>query len=159
MHAFLITTLDFRAWRFAVVGLANTAIGLTVIFACKALLGLGDLEANLIGYSAALILGFALNKRWTFEHRGKTSEALGRYLLVLAAAYLSNLTLVLFAIEVMGVGSYWAQAFGVVPYAMTGYLGSRFFAFAKLKLAASEAPGQISRARARRIRRNQDYER
>lgn len=125
-----LALMDFRLRRFAVVGVANTVFGLALIFACKALLGFGDLAANFTGYALALLAGFALNKRWTFGHRGDTAGALGRYLLVLAAAYLANLGVTLYAIDVMHVGSYWAQAMGVVPYAITGYLGSRLFAFA-----------------------------
>lgn len=128
---FLVTVLDRRAWRFAAVGIANTTLGLALIFGCKAFLGVGDVAANLVGYAIALLMGFALNKHWTFEHRGDTAHAMGRYLLVLVAAYAANLGTVLFAIDLMHLGGYWAQALGVVPYAATGYLGSRFFAFAK----------------------------
>lgn len=126
----MIALVDFRARRFAIVGAANTVLGLALIFACKALLGFGDAAANFTGYALALLAGFALNKRWTFGHRGDTASAFGRYLLVLAAAYLANLCVTLFSIDVLHVGSYWAQAIGVVPYAIIGYLGSRLFAFA-----------------------------
>lgn len=125
-----LALLDFRLRRFVLVGVANTILGLALIFACKAFLGLGDVAANFVGYATALLAGFAANKRWTFGHRGDTAGALGRYLLVLAAAYLVNLCVTLYAIDVVHMGSYWAQAAGVVPYAITGYLGSRLFAFA-----------------------------
>lgn len=121
--------LDRRAWRFAAVGVANTAVGLALIFAGKAILGMGDAAANFAGYAIALLAGFALNKRWTFGHKGGTVGALGRYLGVLLAAYLANLSVTLWAIDALHVGSYWAQAAGVVPYALLGYLGCRFVAF------------------------------
>lgn len=126
--------LDFRLARFAVVGLANTFIGLTVIFACKGLLGMGDVSSNLLGYGVAVMLGFVLNKRWTFEHAGEPASAFARYLLVLALAYAANLAATLYAIDVLQLNSYVAQAAGIVPYALTGYLGGRWFAFAPSKL-------------------------
>jgi putative flippase GtrA len=122
--------LDFRLGRFAAVGVSNTCIGLSVIFACKAWLGLGDVAANATGYGVALLLGFALNRQWTFEHRGKPSTAFLRYLLVLALSYAANLATTLGAIHILHLDSYVAQAFGIVPYALVGYLGARLFAFA-----------------------------
>jgi putative flippase GtrA len=122
--------LDIRLARFVVVGLANTFVGLSVIFAGKAWLGMDDVRANLLGYGVAVLLGFALNKRWTFEHTGDAAGAFMRYLLVLLLAYAANLATTLYAIEVLHLDSYLAQALGVAPYAITGYLGSRWFAFA-----------------------------
>lgn len=127
--------LDFRLGRFAIVGLANTFVGLSGIFACKGFLGMGDVQANLLGYGVALLLGFAVNKRWTFEHSGEPVSAFVRYLLVLAVAYGANLATTLCAIDLLHLDSYVAQAVGVVPYALTGYLGARLFAFAPSRLA------------------------
>lgn len=129
MNAAMHHLLDRRVRRFAAVGVANTALGLALIFAGKAILGLGDVTANFGGYAIALLAGFALNKRWTFEHRGGTAAALGRYVSVLLAAYVANLSVTVWAIDALHVDSYWAQAAGVVPYALLGYLGCRFFAF------------------------------
>lgn len=125
--------LDFRLARFVIVGLANTFIGLSVIFACKALLGMGDVLANLLGYGVAVLLGFALNKRWTFEHAGDPAGAFVRYLAVLVLAYAANLSVTLYAIDVLHLNSYIAQALGIVPYALTGYLGGRWFAFVPIR--------------------------
>jgi putative flippase GtrA len=121
---------DFRLARFAVVGLVNTFIGLSVIFAGKALLGMGDVHANLLGYGVAVLLGFALNKRWTFEHTGAYAGAFARYLVVLVLAYAANLATTLCAIDILHLNSYIAQASGIVPYALTGFVGGRLFAFA-----------------------------
>lgn len=122
--------LDFRLGRFAVVGMANTCLGLSVIFACKAILGLGDVESNALGYGLAIVAGFVMNKHWTFEHQGQPAKAFARYLLVLMLAYAANLTTTLYAIDILHLNSYLAQTAGIVPYAVTGYVGGRLFAFA-----------------------------
>ena len=134
--------IDFRLARFALVGLANTAFGLSVIFGCKALLGLADAPANFIGYATALLLGFALNRRWTFGHMGDVRAAFARYLLVLGCAYLANLATVIVAIDWLQMNSYLAQAVGIVPYTVTSYVGSRLFAF-----RATKREAQADRAR------------
>lgn len=121
--------IDFRLARFALVGLANTAVGLAVIVGCKALLGMTDAPANFTGYAIALLLGFTLNQRWTFGYAGNAQSAFARYLLVLGCAYLANLATVMAAIDWLHLNSYLAQAAGIVPYTVTSYLGSRLFAF------------------------------
>jgi putative flippase GtrA len=126
---------DFRIARFAVVGVANTFVGLSVIFACKAVLEMGDVASNLLGYGTAVLLGFVLNKRWTFEHDGRSASAFFRYLAVLALAYVANLLTTLYAIDGLQLNSYVAQAAGIVPYALTGYLGGRVYVFAPAKLS------------------------
>lgn len=122
--------LDVRLIRYTAVGAANTLIGLSVIFAAKALLGLDDVAANLLGYAVGIAFGFALNRHWTFGHDGDALTALARYACVLVAAYSVNLLTVLYAIDVLGLNTYLAQAAGVAPYFLVGYLGSRLFAFA-----------------------------
>lgn len=121
--------LDAHLARFVVVGLANTSTGLVIIFACKALLGMGDIASNLLGYGVGILLGFLLNKRWTFEDVGGVGPTFARYLAVLALAYIANLATTLYAIDVLHLNSYLAQAAGIVPYTMAGYLGSRCFVF------------------------------
>jgi putative flippase GtrA len=126
---------SIRLVRFVLVGLSNTAIGLLVIFACKGYLGLGDIESNLLGYGMGILLGFALNKHWTFGHVGRMGPAFARYLLVLALAYVVNLATTVYAIDILALNSYVAHAIGVIPYGITGYLGSRHFAFSHSKVS------------------------
>lgn len=123
--------LDFRFYRFLIVGLANTFTGLLIIYSCKWLLEMGDVSANMVGYGIGMLLGFLLNKLWTFSHIGRLWVALLRYLVVIACAYIFNLTTVLYAIGDLHLNSYLAQALGVIPYTAISYFGSRYFAFKK----------------------------
>lgn len=117
--------------RFISVGALNTLIGLSVIYAAKALLGMGDVPANLLGYGVGLCISFVLNGLWTFNYRGPRGPALSRFLLITAVAYGMNLLAVVAAIELLGVNDYVAQALGIAPYTLTSYLGSKYFAFAR----------------------------
>lgn len=126
--------LDLRFVRFVVVGLTNSFVGLLVIYGCKWFLDMGDIPANAIGYGIGIMLGFQLNKRWTFGHNGVFLNTFLRYILVLAFAYAVNLTVVLYGIELLNLNSYLAQAMGIVPYTLVGYLGSHFFVFNKTNL-------------------------
>jgi putative flippase GtrA len=57
--------------KFAVVGVANTVVGLAAIYLCKWLLGFNDALANITGYTVGLIISFLLNRGWTFGHSAR----------------------------------------------------------------------------------------
>lgn len=118
-----------EAGRFLSVGVANTLVGLLVIYLAKWLLHLGDVAANASGYSVGLLLSFALNSRWTFAYRGPHLPALIKFMLVTLAAYAMNLATVMGAITYFGLNSYIAQAVGIVPYTLTSFLASKYLVF------------------------------
>ncbi len=115
--------------RFLSVGVANTVVGLLVIYAAKWFLLLGDVAANALGYSVGLLLSFALNSRWTFAYNGPYLPALVKFGCVTLAAYGMNLATVLGAILYFDLNGYVAQALGVVPYTLTSYLASKYVVF------------------------------
>jgi putative flippase GtrA len=119
----------FRPLRFGIVGLLNTVLGLAVIFAAKALLGLGDFAANLSGYGLGLMCSFLLNRSWTFRHEGRAYAAFWRFGVAFAVAYGLNLATVFGLRDAIGVNSYLAQACGVVPYTISFYLMSAYYVF------------------------------
>lgn len=115
--------------KFVVVGVANTLVGLFLIYLGKWLLGFGDVVANTCGYSIGLVLGFILNRRWTFRHSGPVIPALARFFAIFILAYVSNLVTVLVAINSLEMNSYLAQASGILPYTVIFFFGSRYVAF------------------------------
>jgi putative flippase GtrA len=127
--------LDRKVWmkspltRYIAVGAFNTVAGLLVIYACKWIFAANDVTANAVGYAVGISLGFQLNRRWTFRSRAGLYGSFSRYLAVLAGAYLVNLAFVMFAVHGLRINSYAAQALGIVPYTVLGYVGSRHFAF------------------------------
>ena len=114
--------------RFAAVGVANTAIGATLIFGSMAL-GAGDVFANFIGYAAGLGFGFVANGRWTFTQRRLTGGAAVRYGAVIAIAYLLNVGALELFTKALHAGSVAGQLAGIAIYALVGYLGMRYCVF------------------------------
>lgn len=114
--------------RFGLAGTVNTLLGLAVIYLAKFAFAAGDVPANLLGYAVGLGCSFALNRNWTFRHRGPLRPALARFLTVQGIAYCLNLASVLALLQA-GLNGYLAQAAGVPVYVVTGYLGCRHWAF------------------------------
>lgn len=118
-----------RLLRFAAVGLLNTALGYAIILAGLTL-GYGDIPSNILGYAAGLVLGFILNRRWTFSdtphlRRGATL----RYAVSFAVAYGANLTIILAALSFGFINNPWVHLTGICVYSGLFYLASSRFVF------------------------------
>ena len=115
--------------RFILVGVANTLVGLGVIWCVKELLWRGNVVSNISGYVVGVTVSFILNKRWTFSFRGDSGAALIRFLTVVIISYVANLLTVLALVRVSGRDSFWFQVCGAVAYSSLFYLGCRWYAF------------------------------
>jgi putative flippase GtrA len=51
-----------QSLRFGAVGVVNTAIGLTAIYALMFFFGVGPILANAVGYAIGLVISFAPNR-------------------------------------------------------------------------------------------------
>jgi putative flippase GtrA len=116
-------------FKFVIVGVANSTVGLLAIYMFKWQAGFGDVAANASGYAVGLGLSFMLNRAWTFRHSGPKLRALILFLLVFVVAYSVNLITLIMLIEVLHVNPYFAHALSLVPYTIVSYLGARYFAF------------------------------
>ncbi|MDP8985633.1 MAG: GtrA family protein [Pseudomonadota bacterium] len=115
--------------RYLCVGLINTCVGLSTIYAGIYVAGFEDVPANAIGYGVGMGCSFLLNRYWTFDNQDGAHRQLPKFLLIMGCAYLVNLATVMTLIKFLGVPRSIAHAAGVVPYTLAGYLGNRFFAF------------------------------
>lgn len=115
--------------RYGLVGLSNTAVGFAVIWVALRCGGLGNVAANVAGYTVAFLWSFALNRKWTFYHHGAVGSALLRYLLVTGVAYGLNLLVVILVARRLSQGSLFIQIDGMLTYTVVAYLGARYFVF------------------------------
>lgn len=126
-----------RLLRFAAVGLLNTALGYSIILAALNL-GYGDILANIFGYAGGLILGFVLNRRWTFSDAKRLRKgAILRYAMSFAVAYAVNLAIVLAALFFGLSNNPWVHLTGICSYSALFYLASSRFVFVPEPLRSS----------------------
>lgn len=124
-----MTRLVRQSFRFAVVGVLNTAIGLAAIYSVMFFFQTGPAIANAIGYLVGLIVSFALNRIWTFNSSRPIGHVLPKYMLVAATCYFLNLGVVLVATSAHSVDPYLAQLFGVAIYTVSMFFGCRTLVF------------------------------
>lgn len=126
-----------RLFRFAAVGLLNTALGYTIILAALAL-GCGDIVSNILGYAFGLMLGFVLNSRWTFADAARRRKGTPlRYALSFVTAYGANLAVVFTAISCGLTNNPWVHLAGICVYSVLFYLASSRFVFVPAALPSN----------------------
>jgi putative flippase GtrA len=113
--------MSSRILRFGFVGIANTLIGLAVLYGAL-FAGLGDFASNALGYGCGLVVSFVLHRGWTFAGRTKSlpRDAIG-FVLAWVAAYLANLAVIAVGRALGFIDNPFVQLGGVLVFATTFY--------------------------------------
>jgi putative flippase GtrA len=124
-----MTTPDRRAFlKFVAVGVVNTAAGLATVFAADRWLGAKAYVANAAGLAVGIVIGYQLNRLWTFRgSRGGTNAPL-RYLVAFAAAYAINLAILRLALDA-DLPALPAQGAALAAYSLVFFLLCRVIVF------------------------------
>jgi putative flippase GtrA len=118
-----------RLLRFGLVGMANTALGYSLILAFLAM-GYGDYLSNFAGYAAGLTLSFFLNGWWTFDNRTRLDRTtILKYAATFLVAYAVNLGIVAGARTLGFVDNPLTHLTGIAAYAVIFYLGCLKFVY------------------------------
>jgi putative flippase GtrA len=132
--------------RFVIVGASNTAITL-LAYAALVAGGVRYLPAGAAAYALGGVNGFALNRTWTFAHRGHILPAAARYAVITGAGIGVNLVLLRAAIA-LGVPRAAGEIVAVAPVTLVSFALNRAWAFAVID--ASPIPPALVPDRARR---------
>lgn len=119
-------------FKYLLVGLLNTIVGLAVIYSSMFFWKVDPLLSNVIGYVSGFILGYFLNKKWTFRSQCCDKHSFILYLGVILISYLLNVTMVFFAIN-LNFSPYCAQLIGMICYTSISYVGCKAIIFNKKK--------------------------
>ncbi|MEM8591329.1 MAG: GtrA family protein [Pseudomonadota bacterium] len=115
-------------WRYGATGLANMALGYSLIMGCFYLLGSTVLVANLVGYGAGWCLSFILNKRWTFRHDGSLGRTVFGFVSLVVLAFCLNLAVTL-GLSQAGLAYPIAQFLGAATYSVVTFAGLKWIVF------------------------------
>ena len=122
-------TLEHRAFlKFIVVGVVNTAAGLATVIAAGRWLSANAYVANAAGLAVGIVVGYQLNRLWTFRDSRDVANAPLRYLVVFATAYAINLAILALALK-SGLPALIAQAAALAAYSLVFFLLCRAIVF------------------------------
>lgn len=88
-----------EGFRFSIIGVLNTFVGLGTIFLLFNVFKFDYRLANLIGYCLGLINSFLWNKYWNFKSKENTKRQIIPFLTIFLIAYCINLSIVIFSVE------------------------------------------------------------
>ena len=96
------TTQTIWGSTFLIVGLANTALGYSVIFGCMFLIGMSPELSNMTGYMVGLTISYSLNRYYTFKSVQKRRNEFVRFVVAFLVAYAANLIVLGIQVRIMG---------------------------------------------------------
>lgn len=91
-------------------------------------LGASVILANCVGYGAGWCLSYALNKRWTFRHRGDVGRSAVGFVALAGGAFVANLAVTL-GLSEAGMSYPIAQIFGAATYSVALFAGLKWMMF------------------------------
>ncbi len=129
-HGGVLPALILQALRFGAVGVVNTLIGLSCIYALMYFLHASAGAANAAGYVLGLGVSFILNRIWTFSSGQAIQQVLPKYVAAAIGCYFINLGLLLASTKALALNPYLAQLFGIGAYTICMFIACRWFVFA-----------------------------
>jgi putative flippase GtrA len=121
--------------RFGVVGLVSNGI-LYAAYLALTYLGMEHKAAMTLLYAVGVLQTFAMNKRWSYRHRGAAGLAFVRYGIVYLAGYLLNLGVLLVLVDRLGYPHQLVQGAMIVVIALFTFVTLKLWVFAERPPAA-----------------------
>lgn len=114
---------------FGLVGVANTAIGFSVIALAQVVFGLHAVAANMLGYAAGLTNSYLMNRVFTFRGATHSTGVMLRFLLAFAVAYATNMAVLLTGLRVSPDAALLWQGLAMVSYTIVFFMISKLYVF------------------------------
>lgn len=125
--------------RFLIIGGFNTVLGYGLFAAFQISVGhvIGYLGSLYASYILAVVVAFALHRRFTFKVHGTGNIIVDllRYASVSVVSLVVNTVALPVLVEIVGLDPLVAQAITVVVTTLVSYFGHKFFSFRRTKAA------------------------
>ena len=115
--------------RFITVGILNTVLGYTIIFALMYLMGFNPEISNLIGYAVALIVSYFLNRKYTFKSTQKRNAEAAKFIVDFLIAYAINFLVLIILFRFFHMNAALSQMFAGICYVSVSYALNKFYVF------------------------------
>lgn len=147
MGDFIKNFFDIKFWKFILVGILNTFVGMGLQFLFFNLCGWNEWASSIVGYIIGSIVSYFLNKYFTFKNKDKGWKPILKFAINIAICYGLAYGLAIplikwfctansFAMFGMTVDAFAGNAsmlVGACLFVAFNYVGQRFFAFREKK--------------------------
>jgi len=128
--------IDKSVFRFALVGVVNTVVGLAIELCCLNILGFGFWGSTITNYTLTSILSYFLNKHFTFENKTKSIGQIFKFAANIVVCYLISHVIAESACRAIlswmeqGLRDNISMLVGMGLFTVTNYIGQRIVVFA-----------------------------
>lgn len=116
-------------FRFALVGLAGSALNYAVFYILLVHCNLYYLIAGILGFLTPIPLVYVINRTWTFGSNIGHRKGMPAYVMTNIVAMLAHFVAQIFAGEFIGVAEKFTQIFGIASSAIVNFTLAKFFVF------------------------------
>jgi putative flippase GtrA len=116
-----------KAFKFALVGILNTLVGIFLIYLFRTITG-NEILANILAYSLGFVTSYYLNGKLTFSSKIICLKTFLRFLIAFVFSWLLNIFVVLFFITQKYPPEI-SHLLGMPVFTITFYFLSRFYVF------------------------------
>ena len=115
--------------RYGVVGVVSN-VAIYCVYLLITYLGVEPKTAMTFMFVIGAFIGFVGNRMWTFVHRGNSTKAAHRFLVVYAVAYLLNYLCMWIAVDYIGLRHYLVQAVNIFVISVLLFIAQKYWIFA-----------------------------
>lgn len=130
--------MSYTFFRFLLVGVANTILGLSVIYLLLHLVGMSYWMSTFLGNSVGAMMSYYLNRRFTFRSKNAVSKSLILFVIVTLLCYVVSYSIGMNLVEWMlgtsnslksGTKTDLAVLISTGLYTVLNYLGQKWLVF------------------------------
>lgn len=114
--------------RFLIVGAASNVL-LYVLYILATSQGIGHKTAMSVLYMLGVLQTFVANRSWSFDHRGRGTSALMRYLVAYLLAFCLNFGVMYAFVDRLGYSDKLVQGCMIVVVALLMFLAQKYWVF------------------------------
>lgn len=122
-------TVLHRFARFAVVGVIATVTHITLFTVAIEAGRIEPVAANALAFCAAVLVGYALNRQWTFAAHGAQNARLWRYVVGALAGLAVNSAIMFAVVHGAQASPYLGLAIGIVVVPPLSFALNQFWVF------------------------------
>jgi len=121
-----------QVYRFLVVGVFNTVLNYTVFYLLF-IVGVDYRISGVSGFLSGGVLGFFLNRRWTFGSSSRETSTVIKYVLVQAFSLLGHSVAQILVVEMFFVHELISQVIGIMVSMSINFTLLKLYVFANKK--------------------------
>jgi putative flippase GtrA len=117
--------------KFGIVGLSGMIVDFSITWLLKEKLSLNKYVANSVGFSAAVVNNYLLNRYWTFNSRDSINDEFSRFLVVSIAGLAINNILLSLLIRKWKLNFYVSKVFAILLVFCWNFFVNSYFTFGR----------------------------